>query len=408
MAVEKKLSVTDLDGIAFYNPARDAPIIELAAFPQAKAALVEIPQFGERFGEGQANRIALQFVYSYFRRLKEVNYDQNLFDALWLDLVAEIQEPNWLIRGVANLKFFNGECSVYDLGDGVTIRGRSPDDLHALGFDEAVWSRISEDWSGFGASSYVLVVEDAFPKQPTNFVDVGSNLAWTKSRRAISALRLSEKGSIGIGRMWVVRPARFNIGLGGLSSIGASVPTLGSDYQWSDNVLQRYSALYPALAQLEKDGSARSPGNLQVALQSYMATYDRWPTYVGAQLVDSVTALEALLGTDVEISFKLSFRIASLLAGSDAERAELFKSLKEFYDARSKLVHGGQLKKKHHQILNRVDELRYIAQRLLRGFVQFAVAPVHGYDKTFFSERLDAALLDGAEREKLRSAFHLV
>ena len=35
------------------------------------------------------------------------------------------------------------------------------------------------------------------------------------------------------------------------------------------------------------------------------------------KLVDAITALEAVLGTETEIAFKLSFRVASLLAATD-------------------------------------------------------------------------------------------
>jgi hypothetical protein len=61
-----------------------------------------------------------------------------------------------------------------------------------------------------------------------------------------------------------------------------------------------------------------------------MATYDRWPAGGDSQLLDSITVLEALLGTDTEISFKLSFRVAALLATNDTERGDLLKLIREF------------------------------------------------------------------------------
>jgi hypothetical protein len=136
-----------------------------------------------------------------------------------------------------------------------------------------------------------------------------------------------------------------------------------------------------------------------------MATYDRWPSYPDSQLLDSITALEALLGTESEISFKLAFRVAGLLAGSDKERSTLLKLLKEFYDTRSRVVHGGQLRQKHQGILQRVDELRAMVRRLLRSFVAYAAAPSAGYGKAFWQEQLDMALVDANERGKLRAAL---
>lgn len=103
-----------------------------------------------------------------------------------------------------------------------------------------------------------------------------------------------------------------------------------------------------------------------------MSTYDRWPNLQDSQLLDATTALKALLGTETEIAFKLAYRVATLLAASDAERAQMLKTMKDFYDTRSKLVHGSALKPKHHQCLQQVDDLRSLVRRLLRAFVALA------------------------------------
>ena len=117
---------------------------------------------------------------------------------------------------------------------------------------------------------------------------------------------------------------------------------------------QVYPAIYGALAQLEKGGYGKSPGNLEIALRAFMATYDRWPAFAESQMLDAITALEALLGGDTEISFKLSFRVAGLLAANDKDRAALLTQVKEFYDSRSRIVHGGLLNEKHKSRLARV------------------------------------------------------
>jgi len=164
--------------------------------------------------------------------------------------------------------------------------------------------------------------------------------------RAVGALRLADAGSISIGPMWVVRAARFNFGIGGLQQVGVSIPAAGSPYVWSDNAGKLFPQIYRELAKLEQEGYGRSRGNLAVALRAFMATYDRWPLGQDSQLLDSITALEALLGTETEISFKLAFRVATLLAESDAKPAELLELMKDFYDTRSKIVHGGGAKGK--------------------------------------------------------------
>jgi Apea-like HEPN len=221
------------------------------------------------------------------------------------------------------------------------------------------------------------------------------------------SLRLCGEGSVGIGPMWVIRPARFNVGIGGVSQMGAPIPTLGEYFNWSPMISANYSAMYDGLKRLEDEGFKASPGSLSVALRAFSSTYDRWPTAPDAQLLDCITALEALLGTENEIAFKLSFRIASILAGTDDERSDLLELLKDFYDTRSKVIHGANLKDKQHGLLRRVNELRAIVKRLLVAFIRLGNTKPAAYGKNFWQEKLDAALVNAAERERLRVALGL-
>jgi hypothetical protein len=334
----KSMPLDKLRGIALFDPERDAVVSSLSSFDAARQSVTDIPNFIGRFGTEAATRIVLQFGYQYFKRVDSIQFQEAAFEGLWCDFTAEIQDAYWVVRGVANVRNFHSESLLMDLGDGITIRGRSPDDLASLGFDAAVWERIAEDWRGLGASSFVLVAEHSFPKQPDNLILLDSYQVSMKTTRAIWSLRLADAGSISIGPMWIVRPARFNVGLGGLTSIGASIPPFGSRYSWTERLAQTYPSIYRALAKLEKDGYGKSPGNLQVALRAFMATYDRWPAFPESQMLDAITAIEALLGTETEISFRLSFRVAALLATNDQERGTLLTLMKDFYDTRSKIV----------------------------------------------------------------------
>lgn len=405
-AAASGLPLDRLRGFALYDMQKDERVIALNSFAAAEQAIVQIPDFVARLGAENARRITLQCVYQYFSRLDGVRYDDAIFNALWEDFTAEIANPEWTTRGITNVRFFRSENLHIDLGDGVAIRGRNPEELSALGFSPAILGRIMDDWFiGFGSSSFVLVAEDSVPKEPANLVSTSD--IWTKAVRAIGACRLAASGSISISAMWPTRVARFNFGIGTLSQIGATAPTTGSDYIWSDAVQAVYPQIYAELKRLEATGYSASPGNLAIALRSFMGTYDRWPTIQDSQLLDTVTALEALLGTETEIAFKLAFRVAALLASSDAERAQMLKTMKDFYDTRSKLVHGAALKQKHHNCLQQVDDLRSFVRRLLRAFVALAANPPEIYNKAFFNERLDTALIDATEREALRTALGL-
>jgi hypothetical protein len=338
-------------------------------------------------------------------RLSYLSPHENPRDSIGAEHALE--SPIWIFRSVANVRWFNSDIYHIDLGDGVTIRGRSPDDLASLGFGPAIWDRITEDWSEFGASSFVLVAEHSILKSPDNLILTDGYQLSLKAMRAILALRLCGQGSVGIGPMWVIRSARFNAGIGGISRVGSSISTMGTPFTWTPTISAKYSAIYDGVKELEEKGFKESPGNLSVALRAFSSTYDQWPTKQDSQLLDCVTALEALLGTENEITFKLSFRVASILADTNEERSNLLKLVKEFYSTRSRVIHGANLKAKQLTLVGRVDELRNIVKRLLVAFIQIANMRPAEYGKNFWQEELDGVLMNTVERDKLRVALGL-
>jgi hypothetical protein len=126
------------------------------------------------------------------------------------------------------------------------------------------------------------------------------------------------------------------------------------------------------------------------------------------QLVDLVTALEAILGTEDELTFKLSFRIASLLAETEDQRVELFKTMKEYYAVRSRIVHGGELRQRHLDLVNSQRPLREIVRRLLVAVLEAYTETDSPFQRTYVRERLDEVLLHAERRDALRAKIGLV
>jgi UDP-2,3-diacylglucosamine pyrophosphatase LpxH len=59
------------------------------------------------------------------------------------------------------------------------------------------------------------------------------------------------------------------------------------------------------------------------------------------RLINLFIALEALYSDrSGELSYKLSNRMASLLARTDQERGDIFEHVRDLYDKRSKIIHG--------------------------------------------------------------------
>jgi hypothetical protein len=392
-----------LRGTALFDPDKDSIFTALPSFDLACDELSRLKYLRERYGDDSPTRLALQFLYQLADRYSA---SVDPFDNLWNDFREELRKTTWLYVGVSNLRYFRAE----ELGrlpavDGVSIRPRSEQELFRLGFDRTVRDAMVRDWMGLGASSYVILAQHRRSKEPDNIVLCGDSTGWPKAERLLKALRLLAPGDVSMGGMWLARAARFDVGCGpGLSMTGWSLPAPpgGSEYELTTGVLDQLPTVYRQLLHLDTHGFGQAPGNLDLALRSFMATYDRWPFSSDSQLVDAMVALEALLGTETEIAFRLSFRVAGVLGKNPQQREEIFRSTKLFYDIRSRLVHGGTLKPKHRTALRNVDELRGYVRRLLRSFVRLGSSRRPRYDRRFFAEYLDFTLQDDSARHKLQ------
>jgi len=143
-------------------------------------------------------------------------------------------------------------------------------------------------------------------------------------------------------------------------------------------------------------------GNLDVALQFFLSSYDRFPARPDSQLVDTITAAEAVLGSGIANTFKLAFRVAGMLGRTNAERVQVFDDVRRFYAIRNSIVHGDRLTETQGQRLGRVDDVRDYVRRLLVAFVRLAASssPTR-YAKQFFKEGLDAELQDEQARRRM-------
>ena len=99
--------------------------------------------------------------------------------------------------------------------------------------------------------------------------------------------------------MWLTRAGRFNVGIGGNAQVGFTIPTIGSTYTLTESIASRVPKMYSDLQHLEEHGYGGAPGNLALALRSFMATYDRWPSGGDSRVLDAITAIEAVLGSYV-------------------------------------------------------------------------------------------------------------
>jgi hypothetical protein len=109
------LSLSEFQGIAFYDMSKDEKIQHLDSFATTGSKIVYLPRFVESFGADAAARIVLQFVYQYFRRGHVMSYSEEVFESTYDDLIKELECPVWTFRGVANVRYFTSDVHRIDL-----------------------------------------------------------------------------------------------------------------------------------------------------------------------------------------------------------------------------------------------------------------------------------------------------
>ncbi len=202
--------------IAFFDPRKDNHFTDLPTFTEAVSAIESLPMFGTQAKKGEGKRIVLQFIYLLASRLNEPVFDTAVFEGVFGSLTAELSTSEWTYMGIANIQNFSSSSNFLDLGDGITIRGRSFEELRILlKWGDEKLKFLEDDWSQGAYGRHVLLVEQKLPKSPDNFILASTGLEWAKAQRVLMALRLLKPGEVRIGRLFHSRPASFNVGIGG-------------------------------------------------------------------------------------------------------------------------------------------------------------------------------------------------
>ncbi len=393
-----------IGGTAYFDTRKDQLITSVSEFQPAVEALARTADLQTRFGAEQAPRIAIQFVFNVSRRVAAGVPNEAAFEEVWQAFSREINTPTWTFTAVANVQ--NVDCSENNiqLGDGVSVRGRSFEELASLlNWGSAQLDYLARDWSEGAMSSFVMIVEKTVVKSPDTFLLQDDGTAYTRAARTLLAMRLLAPGDVRIGRLFLTRPAAFNVGIGGMQSTGFTVWHPGPAYNLTRDQVAAIRQIYEMVRALEGQAN-RGNSNLLLALRSFSSIYDRFFQQAEDRVLDEITCLEALWKLDIELSFRLAFRTAGVLATSDDERVAIYETLAQYYKIRSKVVHGSSLNEVQARQLHDDEPLRALVRRVLRAFLHLAVNPGPWTFRRLYHE-VDGTLMHETRRRELQAAM---
>ena len=382
----------------------DEQFTALASFSPAVACVSEIEDFRQNYGVGEAKRLVLQFLYEYLDEVPSLVADGHCFESIWTRFDRELSTPTWRHIGITILQNFTSRANRIEIADGVAICRRTLEDTKgAIAQEELNW--LMEDWERGAHGSHALLVEHSEPKTPDNVISGDAYHTFNKIERALLALRLAKAGDVRTGRVFYCRPALLPRRLPGRGSSGAAQSRQGTDYHLDEGAIPLVCHRYALLAKFDR--TAATWNNIRVALRRFTAIYENDWRQPEDKVIDAMIALEALLGTAQEITYRLASRVAGLLANDDEERVALYKETERWYHRRSKSVHGSDLKPPDREALGTTGELVNIVRRVLLGFLTLATRPSPFNNRSRLSQDIDKVLLHTLERSDLRKAMGL-
>jgi hypothetical protein len=384
----------------------DRQFTRLNSFADALQRVEALPEVRQRYGVEAANNLALQFLYAFLDAVPDLALDEPCFESVWSRFRRELSIPEWRHVGVTILQNFTSTLRRIDIAEGIAVCIRTLEHMQgSVGQEELEW--LKEDWMQGAHGSHALLVEHREFKSPDNVSRGDAFHTANKIQRALLALRLLKGGEVRTGRWFFSPPTLLPARLPGYMFPGFGFWRPGKEYRLDDSdlpVLRDYYALLGRFEQSHEDAWK----NISIALRRFTAVYDNDWNQGEDKVIDAVIALEALLGTDQEITFRLSTRVAGILADSDDDRIALYKAMKLYYETRSKIVHGGELKDKNRPVLEDSSQLMDVVRRLLLGLLRLATGPSRFNSRKTISEDIDGILLHSRDREELRQAMGLI
>ena len=380
---------------------------------RAASALDAIPAVHKHYGTEATQDLARKFAYKFCSILKNGVFDEAEFESLWQSFADDLKQPTWDYVGVAHLQNIETDFRPRAIGEGVSIVFWDEKIQSIMGWsdpEEELFRR--EGWE-IMQSLYVMVVKDKVTKNAENARQIAWEGLWKKANRALRALRLLKPGDVRIGRIWLAQTSSFSFLGSGVQSVGISMLRPGAPYYLATSDHPPVADTYKLVCDFESSQESLPKkkrellSNIEVALRSFDAIYDRQFHRTDDQVVDAVTVLEALLRIgDSGLSYRTALRTAGLLANCDNERVRLFDDMGLYYDTRSKIVHGGLRKEKHEKVIQNNAPLLTIVRQLLLGFLKLTKPGAKQLDETLWTE-LDKTVLHSARREDLRRRMGL-
>lgn len=210
-------------------------------------------------------------------------------------------------------------------------------------------------------------VKGKFPKREEFYrsimlPEIGYQELLQKITNFVTLLRLFKSGDFKVGSYHYAISSPFTPGE---VHFGETKYSNGYQYPLVDKkeiVKLRYfvKKFLPVIEKLES-----LPPGLQIGIEYLRSSYEKIQNH--EKFIDLMIALDALLGTNGETSYRVSLRAAWLLGKDKVERQEIYKNVRLALKLRGKLVHGDIHPNQEDK--NKVEENKLFIENMVRRVI---------------------------------------
>lgn len=242
------------------------------------------------------------------------------------------------IKVIAPLENFECARQPIDLGENLRIRGISDEER---GLIRDAGRKLSNLMPPHGLITGLKYGLETFFKSNEKFlVQVADPSIIRTVYGAVSALRLYKAGNVGCNMLLILNSNPSINFSGGLSNLG--FPVFPRKYMLADTEIEEFKKFWNIFKTINttKEGLEF----LEAAVRRFNYAYERQKGE--DKLVDHMISFESLfLTNERELGFKLSLRVAVLLAKENDKREKICRDLRNAYRIRNKVVHGAKREK---------------------------------------------------------------
>jgi len=278
-------------------------------------------------------------VHHWLELEKPFAFDEKQINKLLDEFNAAVLEGLIITKSRGAILQLDLEAGPVSLKEGINIRPISNSELWELGGMSDFRWLLAPPWAPYGLVGEhwkILDIEIQRKREPVHPPEDIQSV-----REAVfTALALVSPGHLQVYDLGT----RANYGMGATGTVRTGAPTpreigrRGGQFILNEELAQSLKELWPHLHKIIKSKShyLRIPAQRLLDGGGRMREDDA--------IIDNTIGLEALLLKDIyaELSYRFALRGATVLAWNHGVKEEFFTQLQDFYDIRSKIVHGGQ------------------------------------------------------------------